>query len=628
MDALVLMLPPPIVLANKEEAVEAAEGEEEEAKEEEAPPSSEVEHEDDTTSATAAAPPETISSATTTVQVQQTSSRTAIGAAGVHEERQVYMYDTKEDHDDDDDEEEEDLLIEEEGGIAVSILPPMVALAGGGDDGDGGDHAPIVTRTVTTKTTRTVRHRETAVHHGGTHTSTETVDTERSVAATTTFPSGADKAAAVLSSGGGGDGGDGGGDGDGRKDKDHRPDPPSDALQSFMIADDCGKSADVRMSDVPSEEERNKTWGEDRVKFSQRCTLERYDGEKEKDDCEHQVKQSHSKDGCAASHTAASASPKKSKRRSGIGSMRRSPPSSPSAAKAAQPKKEFPGQPVPSTSWGPTSATKFKTRVGPNYARYGKKEPSLEALYETVCVRMFTSGRRTENIVDVMPLPLQEAFGGGDKDGPGLVSPWGDHGDLMVEPSVPDLLVYHVQMPHDAPSMFKPAEDGKGEEAVVYLRPSKRFVDEMTGKKPMSPAAKLFAKWCKTCDTDFAVRSRFKCMALVRNLEAHNLGWVSPYNGKPVLITESGHARKGTKDGIRYVEMTANVHKWGFLAKKGFVSLLPKFKELRLDIGFTIEAQSDHEMPECMLGAFTANFCDEAKLTAISNDLQKPAADS
>ena len=118
-------------------------------------------------------------------------------------------------------------------------------------------------------------------------------------------------------------------------------------------------------------------------------------------------------------------------------------------------------------------------------------------------------------------------------------------------------------------------------------------------------------------------------MALVRNLEAHNLGWVAPYNGKPVLITESGHCRKGILKGtgggtIRYMEMTADVNRWGFLAKKGFVTLLPKFKELRLDIGFTIEGKSDDELPECMLGSFVANFCDEGRLEKIPTEMQRP----
>ena len=66
----------------------------------------------------------------------------------------------------------------------------------------------------------------------------------------------------------------------------------------------------------------------------------------------------------------------------------------------------------------------------------------------------------------------------------------------------------------------------------------------------MTAATSLFVKWCKTADFDSAMRSRFKCMALVRNLDAHNLAWIKPYNGKPVLITESGSSGEVSKMGF------------------------------------------------------------------------------
>ena len=323
---------------------------------------------------------------------------------------------------------------------------------------------------------------------------------------------------------------------------------------------------------------------------------------------------------------------------SSFGSRRSS--SSATTSTTPQKKKELPGQPIPSTSWGISSATKFHVRSGPNYAKNGLKKPSLESLYEVVAMRMFTSGKKTTGgMADTLPVP-DIVLGGSNADGANTNTNklWSDMGgdNIKIDPSIPEVLMFHVQMPHDAPSMFKAAEDGPGEEAVVYLRPSSRFVAEITGQTPMTPATQLFVRWCQTADKDLGMRSRFKCMALVRNLEAHNLGWVAPYNGKPVLITESGHCRKGILKGtnvggngssggkVRYLEMTADVFRWGFLAKKGFVTLLPKFKELRLDIGFTIEGKSDDELPECMLGSFVANFCDEGRLEKIPTEMQRP----
>ena len=422
-------------------------------------------------------------------------------------------------------------------------------------------------------------------------------------------------------------------------------------------ASDTGKS--TKTSNGTAKEFR---WDADRVDFARRCTLPRCDDDVTNDNNVDGDGNDSSEAASTCSSTPSKSNPaappanpttntkvkRKSSTLGGLTSSFGSRRSSSSATTSTTPqkKKELPGQPIPSTSWGISSATKFHVRSGPNYAKNGLKKPSLDSLYEVVAVRMFTSGKKTTGgMAKTLPVPMEEIMmggGGGNADADDADADtntnklWSDMGG-DIDPSIPDVLIFHVQMPHDAPSMFKAAEDGPGEEAVVYLRPSSRFISEITGQTPMTSATQLFVRWCQTADKDLSMRSRFKCMALVRNLEAHNLGWVSPYNGKPVLITESGHCRKGILKGtgvggvgngvgskVRYLEMTADVFRWGFLAKKGFVTLLPKFKELRLDIGFTIEGKSDDELPECMLGSFVANFCDEGRLEKIPTEMQRP----
>lgn len=46
-----------------------------------------------------------------------------------------------------------------------------------------------------------------------------------------------------------------------------------------------------------------------------------------------------------------------------------------------------------------------------------------------------------------------------------------------------------------------------------------------------------------------------------------------------------------------YLEFTINVNMWAFLAKKGLHTLIPTFPEFVFNIGFTIEARKDEEMP-------------------------------
>ena len=252
--------------------------------------------------------------------------------------------------------------------------------------------------------------------------------------------------------------------------------------------------------------------------------------------------------------------------------------------------------PTDTPSWTPVSGTEFKVRVGPNYPKTGKKENSCPSLYEVYCVRYFRSGKRTVGgATRIMPLPgMMDDMGssrssmnnvcntedngaddtatkseeGEEEDGDGDIKGTsaandtsvcgGKHHPELNGTKVPDVLVVHFMLPYEPPNMFKQKDDGPGGECVYYLKPSQRFLDEVSGRVPPTPATTLFVKWCAECESDFKMRSRFKCMALVRDIDKHNFGLLKSYNGKPVLITESGRVASGYHGDVRYLEMTAN----------------------------------------------------------------------
>ncbi|KAL7547105.1 hypothetical protein ACHAWF_010422 [Thalassiosira exigua] len=257
--------------------------------------------------------------------------------------------------------------------------------------------------------------------------------------------------------------------------------------------------------------------------------------------------------------------------------------------------------PPDAPSWTPVDGTEFKVRKGPNYPKNGGKEGSLESLYEVYCVRYYRSGKRTAGGASrIMPLPEMGEFSspGDDRTGgtveamngkeaaaangeaggnvSGSNSGNSRHPELKGT-AVPDVLVVHFMLPYEPPNVFKQKDDGPGGECVYYLRPSKRFLDEMAGRKEATPAANLYKRWCETCQHDFAMRSRFKCMALVRDIDKHNFGLLKNYNGKPVLITESGRAQGGYYGDVRYLEMTAN----GELSVSGRVGSARRRRGLR-----------------------------------------------
>ena len=311
-------------------------------------------------------------------------------------------------------------------------------------------------------------------------------------------------------------------------------------------------------------------------------------------------------------------------------------------------------------SWTPVDGTEFKVRRGPNYPKNGKKEASLPSLYEVYCVRYYRSGKRTVGgATRILPLPSMADVKEAARSGEAKEAETGENaeakekatteeagGDESAKPDagtddatnkegiphhpefegtkVPDVLVVHFMLPYEPPNVFKQRDDGPGGECVYYLRPSQRFLDEMAGRIPMTPATMLFARWCNQCERNADVRARFKCMALVRDIDKHNFGLLKSYNGKPVLITESGRAYSGSHGDVRYLEMTANVHYWAFVAKKGFVSIIPKFKAMQMEVGFTIEAHADSEMPECMLGSTCLSYINEKTGPVISPEMQEP----
>lgn len=245
--------------------------------------------------------------------------------------------------------------------------------------------------------------------------------------------------------------------------------------------------------------------------------------------------------------------------------------------------------PTSSPSWTSVTGTEFKVRHGPNYTKTGNKDNSLESLYDVYCVRFYRSEKRTKGgATRIMPLPgvvEDDVEGGGevkadtgdDKDkaaaeaGEGVDdmtrrmsiedttgSTGGKHYPELDGTKVPDVLVVHFMLPYEPPNMFKQKDDGPGGECVYYLKPSQRFLDEISGRIPKTPATTLFINWCNECESNIQMRSRFKCMALVRDIDKHNFGLLKSYNGKPVLITESGRASSGYHGVVRYLEMTAN----------------------------------------------------------------------
>mmetsp|Transcript_8872 Transcript_8872/g.12640 ORF Transcript_8872/g.12640 Transcript_8872/m.12640 type:complete len:619 (+) Transcript_8872:40-1896(+) len=313
-------------------------------------------------------------------------------------------------------------------------------------------------------------------------------------------------------------------------------------------------------------------------------------------------------------------------------------------------------------SWAFSDGCNFKVRKGPNYPKNKQKAPSLPALYNTKHVKAFTSDRRTPDgsLAESIPMPMNELF---------------ENGQIPVlhDTRVPHVLLVHFQLPFESPNMLKKTSDGKGGEVILFLTPSKTFceesnflsqsmiIDEQHEKQTdlpqkeerdeqndfrsgmniktkdknnetheeknneVSGATKLFSEWCENCESKSDEwQSRFKCMINIKDLDKLHIGFMKPYNGKPVLVGDTGRARRTVnKQGLRIIELTVNIHEWGYLCKRGFVSLIGRLKYMAIEVAFTIEARTDDEMPECILGSTWLDSLDPKKGANISSEFQK-----
>ena len=86
-------------------------------------------------------------------------------------------------------------------------------------------------------------------------------------------------------------------------------------------------------------------------------------------------------------------------------------------------------------------------------------------------------------------------------------------------------------------------------------------------------------------------------------------------------VLQSSYTRTHTRTSSFSI---IQVHYGAYMAKKGFVSLIPKFANMQMEVGFTIEAHTDSEMPECMLGSTVLSYITDTTGPMISPGMQEP----
>jgi hypothetical protein len=219
----------------------------------------------------------------------------------------------------------------------------------------------------------------------------------------------------------------------------------------------------------------------------------------------------------------------------------------------------FPYSPVdgaaaPNNTWSACDASTFNLRVGPDYARNGRKAPSAPALLQIVGVDCVRCNGRIDNIGARVDFPPE----------------WTDMPEY--QPGVPPLFIVNMQIPSEFPtSIFKEITDGPGWSLVLYFRLTPETAQALAYPDSAPNGNRLYAKYCQNApeanihSSSSPWKARFKATMRCQNINEFGLpSFITSYNAKPVLIRNTGTLIRGAN----YIEMDINVHRFGSVPKQ------------------------------------------------------------
>ncbi|OIW12427.1 hypothetical protein TanjilG_04176 [Lupinus angustifolius] len=248
--------------------------------------------------------------------------------------------------------------------------------------------------------------------------------------------------------------------------------------------------------------------------------------------------------------------------------------------------KQMPG------SWSPIEPSSFRVR-GKNYLRDKKKEfaPSNAAFYP-LGADLFLSPRKIDHIARFVQIPA-----------------------INIPGDVPSILIVNIQIPLYPATIFQSENDGDGMNVVLYFKLSERYAKDLPDQfrenitKMINDEVERVKGF--PLDTIAPFRERLKILGRVANVENLSLGatekkLMNAYNEKPVLSRPQHEFYLGEN----YLEIDLDVHRFSYIARKGFEGFIERLKLCNLDFALTIQGNKPEDLPEHLLCAIRLNKLD------------------